>query len=156
MATDKRELILLRLKAILETVADVPGGVFRNRGELDDAKRPAIILLDGDEVSTRSVSAANSRGSLTVPPQFVRMSPEIYIVLDARKPHNVLSGEDLNAFRVDILKKIFEDAELKTLLGTNGDIAYDGTTTDMKSGQSMEGQALIKTTYQYVLRPSEL
>jgi hypothetical protein len=150
--TDRREQILARLLAILETVEGVNGAV-RNRGELPASKRPAVILLDGDEIA-RSTPPQH-RGRLTLAPNLVDLSPEIYVVMDQREPINEGIGEDMNTLRIAILKAIMSDSELATLLGANGDIQYNGCETDMASGRSMEGQMHLRMTFTYVLRTSE-
>lgn len=151
--TDRRELILARLAAILETVPTVKV-VVRNRGELPEDKRPAICLLDADETARPSV--AQSRGRLIAVPCLVDMIPEIYVVMDAREPPNQNIGEDMNAMRIVIVKTIMGDAELISILGSNGDIRFIGLQTDMASGRSMEGQMHIRMAFTYVLKPSEL
>ena len=150
---DRREQILLRLLAILETVPGMKA-VARDRGGLPPEKRPGLILLDADEEAGEPPHQGTGR--LTLAPNLVTMVPEIYIVMDIREPPNEKIGEDMNALRVVILKSIFNDAPLQTLLGTNGSIRYLGCETDMASGRSMEGQMHIRTAYRYVLRPSEL
>jgi hypothetical protein len=150
--TDRREQILARLLVILESVGGVMVAV-RNRGELPPAKRPAAILLDADEIA-RDPPPQN-RGRLTLAPNLVDMSPELYVVMDQREPQNDSIGEDMNALRVAILKEIMSDDPLAALLGSNGDIQYNGCETDMASGRSLEGQMHIRLTFTYVLRPSE-
>lgn len=153
MTTDRRELVLVRLLAILATVPPIQV-VVRNRGELPAEKRPAIVLLDGDE--TARLNVAQSRGRLTAAPCFVDMTPEIFVVMDAREPPNALIGKDMNTLRIAIVRAIYADADLKTILSSNGEIRYGGTSTDMASGRSMEGQMHIRLVFTYPLLPSEL
>lgn len=152
MTTDRREMVLVRLLAIL-AVPPIQV-VVRNRGELPADKRPAIVLLDADETARLQVS--QSRGRLIAAPCLVDMTPEIYVVMDAREPPNDLIGTDMNKLRVDIVHAIYNDATLKTILSSNGDIRYAGTATDMASGRSMEGQMHIRMTFTYPLLPNEL
>lgn len=153
MSTDRRELVLARLIAILTAIPNVQA-VVRNRGELPADKRPAIALLDADEVARPGVP--QQRGRLIAAPNIVDMTPEIYVVMDPREPPNEKIGEDMNAMRVTIVKAIRFDQQLATILGGNGDIRYLGTQTDMASGRSMEGQMSIRMTFTYPLIPSEL
>lgn len=153
MTTDRRELVLVRLMAILATVPPIQV-VVRNRGELPADKRPAIVLLDADEVAR--LQATQSRGRLIAAPCLVDMTPEIYVVMDAREPPNDLIGTDMNTLRIRIVHAIYNDATLKNILSSNGDIRYAGTVTDMASGRSMEGQMHIRMTFTYPLLPSEL
>jgi hypothetical protein len=151
--TDRRELILLRVLAILQGLSGIAVAV-RNRGELPTDMRPAAVLLDADEVARPSLP--QQRGRLTLPPQFVDMSPEIYVVMDQREPKNERIGEDMNALRVAIVKAVMGDPDIHQLVGANGDIRYDGVATDMASGRSMEGQMRIRMTFTYVLVHSQL
>jgi hypothetical protein len=151
--TDRRELVLQRLLAILATLQTVQH-VVRNRGELPPGKRPAIVLLDADEVARAFVP--QQRGRLIAYPSLVDMTPEIYVVMDLREPDNTLIGEDMDALRIAIIKAITADQELHGILSANGDIRYVGCETDMASGRTMEGQLHIKMTFTYPLIPSEL
>lgn len=149
---DKREIILLRLFAVLSAVDGVTTYV-RNRGHLPDDKRPAIYLLDGDEAAD---DRAFDRGRLSESPNLVSLDPEVYIALDGRGPDNARVGEDLNAFRVKIVKAVLFDATLKALIGTNGQIKYRGCVTDLARGRAMNGEMGIHFTLIYHFKPSEL
>jgi len=151
--TDRREQVLSALFTLLQAVDNVHV-VVRNRGELPAAIRPAVVLLDGDETARDGVP--QERGRLTAAPNLVDMSPEIYVVMDQREPKNERIGEDMNAMRMAILKAITTAAPLIAILGSNGDIKYNGCATDMASGRSMEGQLSLRFTFTYVLKPSEL
>jgi hypothetical protein len=151
--TDRRELILQRLLVILSNTPTVQI-VMRNRGELPPDKRPAIIMLDADEVT--KLSHREQTGQLKSGPHLVDMTPEIYVVMDAREPENKLIGEDMNAMRVTIVKAIFGDPELPKIIGSYGQVRYAGCQTDMASGRSMEGQMNIQMTFTYALQPHEL
>ena len=153
MTTDRRELVLVRLMAILANVPPIQV-VVRNRGELPADKRPAIVLLDADE--TARMQVAQSRGRLVAAPCLVDMTPEIYVVMNLREPPNDLIGTDMNTMRVAIMRAIYADEDLKKILSSNGDIRYVGTVTDMASGRSMEGQMHIRIAFTYPLLPSEL
>jgi hypothetical protein len=154
--TDRREIILARLAEILAAVPPVQAvvrnvelKVFRNRGDLYTVKRPAILLLDADDVV--QLTPSNHRA-----PALVDMTPEIYVLMDLREPPNENIGPDMNALRTAIVRAIFYDQSLVTILGGNGRIRYVGTTTDMASGRAMQGEMSIRLTFTYVLRPSEL
>ena len=152
--TDRRELILARLFAILQTIPSVQA-VVRNRGELPDDKRPGIILFDAGEVA-RLQPPQQARGRLIRAATFVDMTPQIFVVMDQREPPNKNLGQDMNALRITIVRTIIYDPELETIIGGNGDIRYAGTTTDLTGDGSAEGQMNIRLTFTYVLKPSEL
>lgn len=147
--TDRREQILSRLFAVLQTnlVQCV-----RNRAELPDEARPAGILLDGDESANES---AFNRGRL-VGPNLVSLQPEIYLVLNSRKPDNVNVGQDLNVLRAVVVKAILSDAQLLSLVGPNGEMQYKGCVTDLARGRGMDGEMGLNMTFIYVFNPNEL
>ena len=151
---DKRELILVRIMAIC-TAEQTGAGietVVRNRAALDNDKRPACVLLDGDE---RAAFPARPSGrSMPLGPTIMLMTPELYVILKEERPVNALVGEMLNLMRIKLSKAIATDAQLKTLLGGNGGIIYNGSVTDLKSGSALTGQMKLDFSYRYVFDPS--
>jgi len=160
VSVDKRELILLRMKAILD---DVPGiiSAWRDRGEIPPtdketaaANLPALVLLDGTEDIKISTSGKNQYGK--IPATIFTLKPQIYIILMPQaEPLNTL-GELLSAFRISIYKAITTDPGLLGLLGTSGGIEYRGSVSDMQSGGSLEGQMRLDFWLDYVFNPAEL
>ena len=163
---DRRELILERLTALLEDLTipilggpapnvftEIPAGNFdRNRNELDAKKVPGILLLDGDEVrDSRATLPPRGNVENAVPTQVMKMTPEIYVVLDVRGISNQNVGQDLNAARLAILAAVLPDQTLQSIVGTNGDIVYDGCVTDLARNRSMKGQLGISLTFTYPL-----
>lgn len=155
---DTRELILARL---LDIAVDQVGFVskVRNRGLLSTDKRPAIVLLDGDEspVLTHGgrSNRARSGGIMPMTPQVMQLKPELYITL----PENDTSiqetlGTLLNAKRVQLIEAIAEDAPLLILLGSNGNIIYNGCATDLKSGGTLKGQMRLDLLLNYTFFPT--
>ena len=86
----------------------------------------------------------------------MRMTPEIYVVLDVRKPNNKNVGEDLNKARLAILGTILTDKTLWTMVGDNGQISYDGSVTDLARNRTMKGELGVSITFVYPLIPGEL
>lgn len=159
---DRRNLILERLDAILKgmtitlsTGTIAVGNFVRNRGELPPGKVPGIVLLDADEVWDPHTPNLASRGDGQTTPGLIRMTPEIYIVLDVRKPNNDEVGADLNMARALILGKLINDEALKTIVGSNGQIRYDGCVTDMARNRQMKGQLGMSITFIYPFVPRE-
>lgn len=150
--TDKRELILARLFVVLSGVTGITEKA-RNRGDLPSDKRPGIIMLDGDEVANRD---AFGRGRPPAGQNLIVASPEIYIVPKNKKPVNETVGEDLNALRAKIVKAVLTDADLIELVGSNGEIRYEGMATDLGEDKTLEGKARLLFAFQYVLRPTDL
>jgi len=145
---DKREQILTRLFEIMNTVTDFETHA-RNRGLMDQDMRPAIILLDGSEV-VRTASKTDHIGHPKISVMLLTMRPQIFIVLKFKKPQNDGLGEELNAFRIKVMDAIIQDTDLSAIIGSNGNIVYEGCDTDLESGRMVEGQMQIKLAITYV------
>lgn len=143
-----REEILAQLFSILGGMSDFVSKV-RNRGLLDNDARPAVALLDGDE---RQRIAAQ-RGGGRMAPSILQMTPQVFILLKTKKPVNENVGQDLNSLRVKVIQAFANDATLRTLVGANGDMTYDGCDTDLKTGASMEGQMQMFFTISTAFNP---
>lgn len=168
--TDRRELILERVYDLLEgltipingglapsQITSIPSGnIVRNQNDLPAAKVPGIVLLDGDEVkSPRQQRPERGQKENGVPDMVLRMTPEIYVVLDVRDRSNTNVGEDLNLARMAILGAILPDPTLQSIVGDNGDIVYDGCVTDLAKNRAMKGQIGVSITFAYPLLVSE-
>lgn len=165
---DRRELIIEQLLNDLGNLtvpllggpngpsAIVPGHIVHNRNELDEDLVPGIILLDADEVrSTTQTMRERGLQESKVPIQVMRMTPEIYVVLDPRGNVNLNVGADLNTARLAILGAVLVDTKLQQIVGANGNIIYDGCVTDLARNRAMRGQLGISITFQYPLLPKE-
>lgn len=158
---DRRQLICARLFELLEGLSVTistgpipPGHIVHNRNELPQEKVPGIILLDADEV--RDQRFPETPGRQTAPgPGIMKMTPEIYIVLDVRKPQNKMVGEDLNEVRGEVLRLVLHDPVLQSITGTNGSIVYDGCVTDLARNRVMQGQMGVSITFSYPFIPGE-
>lgn len=159
---DRRERILTRMEELLQGVCTQLGGWIyaRNRGELPDEMRPALILLDADEAVGLPVQLNQARGQLRTPPMIMEMRPQLFAVLKDREPKNLLVGTDLLTARRLILPlllpSLLTDDTLKSLVGSNGFIRYEGLLTDLATGRSMRGECQFNFVFGYVLRLDEL
>jgi hypothetical protein len=158
--TDLREEILSRMMEILGSQQAVVDGdpapfatIARNRSELMEVSRPALILLDGDEQVTDEMIPRGKGFAVARP---VVMVPEVTIILGGREPQNINIGEDLNAMRVAVIKAIAIDATLTSLLGTNGDLQYGGLVTDLGWTRSLEGVMVLSFLITYWLHIGRL
>jgi hypothetical protein len=146
--TDRRELILVRLLEIAKGIEGI-AGAFRNRDELSEKQRPAIVILDADEAADDADPTTRPSRSL----RRVAMTPEIYILLGA-KPEDL--GTAINALRARFVRAVLGDAQLASIVSTNGAIRYEGCATALARGRSMEGEMGVSFSFTYVLRPEEL
>lgn len=150
MAQDKRELILARVFAVYTAVADANNGfAFRNRLDIPENKRPAIILLDADESPDESAYARKRPAN---GPAVVGLTPETYILASGDSAD---IGTTLNTWRSRIIKAILTDETLLAL-SHDGDIRYAGFATGLANGRSMEGEAGLSFVFNYMLFPSKL
>jgi hypothetical protein len=149
---DRREAILVRLLAIMGSIDDVET-VARDRGLLDNDARPALVLLDGDEQERTPRVGRNVTGRQAMIPVMMTMRPQLFVVLKNKKPANEGQGPLLNTLRTAVITAIANDATLLTLVGSNGDIVYNGCETDMKSGSGLDGQARLDFSLTYPLDP---
>lgn len=150
---DKRELILVRLLAIGTGLTGIVSS-WRNRGELKSDKRPAFVVLDGDE---RNVQQAEGRGRVAMSPTVMEMTPQMFVLLvprDTAKNEGV--GAELSAWRAKLLKALATDAQLIDLVGPNGQIIYRNMLSDMKTDSTLYGELQFDFAIRYVLNPSDL
>lgn len=165
-SVDRRQMILDRLVELLQgftiqlTGTTLSGPLetqfVHNRGELPSEKAPGVILLDADEARDPRFTAKPSGRNTPIRPQVMRMTPEIYLVLDVRKPLNQNVGTDLGLARAKLLALIMLDPVLSQIVGANGDIVYDGCLTDLARNRTMRGQMGVSFTFVYPLNPTDL
>ncbi len=145
---DPREQILSRLHDLAKAIVG-PKHAFRNRLRIPDELLPAIAIVDGDETPDDS---GYGRGRSANGPIIVTMRPEIYGFVEGDEQ---TAGAALNAQRAALMKAILNDA---TLLGLckDGDIRYEGFSSGMANGRSLEGEMGLAFAFVYVLRPKSL
>lgn len=161
---DRRQEVLDRLWDILSVLTvDLAGGpngavqikagnIVRNRQDLQADKMPGMIVLDADEVKDPvALKPAPGMTQNRMPAQIMKMTPEIYAVLDVRGVTNQNVGKDLNKVRLAILNAIMTDQQLWTIIGDNGNITYDGCVTDLARNRTAKGQIGLSITFTYPL-----
>lgn len=151
---NNRELILTRLLEILTALGAANGvnAVFRNRDQLTFDLRPAFLLLDGDE----TIKPGNAGQRPQLAPQIMHIDPEIYCILENRRPNNANVGPDLNAMYAKIIKAILTDAALKTIIGPTQRVRYTAAVTDMARGRALNGEIGIGFQIEYIFDPNTL
>lgn len=143
---DKREMILVRLNAILTTLAGDSGiFVYRDRADFDKEELPAYILLDGTE--TKLLQSKDMRG----PAIMLLQCQMFWVALQTDNNLNVNVGPDLSAKRSAMIAAVVRDGELQDMLGPNGYIEYRGMETDMQTGGEVIGQFRLDFAFAYVL-----
>ena len=145
---DIRESILARLVVIATAVSGVTT-VVRNRGQLTDAKRPAIIIMDADETGDDGDPPRHQPNAI----RRVAMEPQIYLLLTG-KSEDV--GTSLNVLRAKVVKSIMTDTTLIDLTLDSTGVRYDGCSTGLAMGRSMEGEMLLSFTFTYLLKAADL
>jgi hypothetical protein len=146
---DRREEILAQLLTVLQSLPDF-AAAYRNRPmNAQTALRPACFLFDADE--ERDPNQGDVWHSLGI--TLMRMTPEIFISL-AAAPEDV--GSTLNGLRAEVLKIVFTDPTLQTLLTENGQIILEKAKTGLKTGSGVEGTMVILLTFLYPVIPAEL
>lgn len=167
--TDRRDMILDRLATILTGLTSTvsltgtngtpstlkEGGFVQNRNELPDGLTPGIILMDGDELQGMK-TVIPGRTPPRIAPQIMKIVPEIYVVLDVRKPNNVNVREDLSICRLAILSAIYNDKMLLDLVSTNGRVEVEAIVTDLARNRPMKGQMGLSIAFYYPLIPGEI
>lgn len=148
--SDKRELILVRLKAI---AAAVTGVAFAGRNEIEptDKQLPAVLVLEGDEQPSPAVVEGRNRPPTSPVPMV--MIPELCIIA-SDKPSDV--GTVLNTLRAALIRAVTTDSELIAILGSNGAIAYRGLISDLGLGRAMMGRMSLQFAITYIVKPTEL
>jgi hypothetical protein len=145
---DRREQILAQLLVVIQGISDF-AAVYRNRPmNAQTALRPACFIMDAHESRDQEQGHVWRSQGITL----MRMTPEIYVSL-AAAPEDV--GETLNGLRAQILKAVFSDDTLQSLLTENGQILLDGTATALTMGSGVEGEMAISMTFLYPVIPSE-
>lgn len=166
---DRRQAILVELGSMLAALVPTivltgtqgtpagfaTGGYVHNRNELPQGLVPGIILLDADELPG-GTPVIPGRAQTRIAPQIMKMTPEIYVVLDVRKPNNLNVGEDLDLARIAILQGIWTDQTLLNLVSSNGRIVVEACVTDLARNRTMQGQLGISMSFYYPLLPNEI
>ncbi len=152
MAEDKRELILVRLEAILNTVATAASipYVYRDRAALEDTELPAYVLLDG--IETLNTKSSDRRG----PQVMLLMAQIFYVPIPTENSLNVGVGPLLSQHRINLIRGIMGDGQLRDLLGDTGYIEYRGMETDMQTGAEVKGQFRLDFAFAYVFNFNKL
>jgi hypothetical protein len=144
---DPREPILARLAVVCAAVTGV-AAVVRNKRDVPGLARPAVIILDGAE-TRREMEEKRVRWSQV---QIMDMSPTIRIII--RGDDGPESGALLSLFRGRLAYAVLNDATLRSLVGTNGDIQFEDFSIDEPDPETREYRATMTMVFTYPFRLS--
>ena len=148
MMNDIREKILVRLLAVVGSIEGVRTAL-RNSIGISDTARPAIIILDADEIANSDDPKSRPANA----PRIITMTPEIYIMFGAAA-ENV--GTEINLLRARLISAILTDEELINLTAEDKGIRYVGSLNALSLGRSMEGQMAVSFDFEYYLKIADL
>jgi hypothetical protein len=155
-----REDILAQIETTLASISGV-ATCARDRGLLETDELPAIILLDGREDIVQTNVAAMK--SVKMPFAIFRLQPQIFLILPQRDDatnttvNNGLYqpvGPQLSYWRDAILAALINDPTLIGLLGSEGQIVFRSSETDMQTGSTLQGQLRLQVDFHYVWQPA--
>ena len=146
--TDRRENILQQLLAIAQTQAVAVAA--RNRLNVSDKKRPAIVIYDGEETEADPPGQRSHAGDA---PKLMTMRP---VILIAVGEESASVGSWLNQIRASFLAALVSDETLKTQCTTNGLARYEGCVTEARDGEQTEMVMQIRLALTYPLKVSDL
>jgi len=149
---DKREAILSQLVTVCGGVEGI-NAVDRNRLDVSDMLRPAVIILDGTE---RLVLAQpTSTGSPTIS-QRQRMELQPQTIIALRGDSGSEAGSLLTLFRNRLLTAILNDATLRDNVTVNGGIRYEGCVVPPPDAEAREYRIDLNLVFTYIFNLDEL
>lgn len=152
MPHDTRELILVRLRAIIETLA--PNKAHRNDDGVTGRTGPHIILFDGGESKSDDISLPkNARGDPRILKDYMMLTPSITVILGSPTEQ---VGADLSGFRVLLIPTIINDSQLIALVGSSGELRYLGCVVETQIGEQREGRITLNFGIMYPFNVSDL
>jgi hypothetical protein len=146
MSEDRREAVLSRLFDLITAIGDF-NAAERNLDELPEGVRPCAVLIDGDE--NRSADSEGRNGQ----PIIMVMTPIIAIGVSGQVDD---IGPNLSSLRSQVISKTLNDATLRSIIGPNGKVIYDGLTGKLSHGSLMAADAEIRFAISYPLKPAAL
>jgi hypothetical protein len=138
--------VLARLLDLITAIGDF-NIVERNLDELPEGIRPCAVLIDGDE--NRSADTEGKNGQ----PIIMVMTPIIAIGCSGQAED---VGPTLSSLRGQVIKAVSNDATLRSIVGPNGKVFYDGLTGKLSHGSLMAADAEIRFAINYPLKPAAL
>lgn len=148
---DPREDILVRLLAVATAIPGV-NSTARNDPDFGELNRPSMTIFEGDE-QAEDADPVRSRPANS--PRRVTMTPQIVIAVgdDAETV-----GSTINGLRAALIKAVLTDATLQNLTASNrgAGLWYEGSSTELGRGRTMEAEMTVAFSFQYILYPDAL
>lgn len=144
---DKRELILARLPIVCEAIEGIVA-VARNKLDVPQLKRPAIIIQDGSQ--QRLLAPKTDRFSAH---QLMELSPQIWVYVRAGAGD---AGPLMTLYHNRIAKAVIADPTLRQLVGQRGSIRYEGQSVPEPTPESKEPRMDVNVVFTYLLRMEDL
>jgi hypothetical protein len=149
---DQREAILSRLVTVCGAVQGIQA-VDRNRLDVSEMLRPAVIVLDGAE-SLATPPLYDARAPTVSREQRMELHPGIIIAV--RGNGGGEAGTLLTLYRNRVLSAILTDAELLASVSSNGGIRYEGCVVPEPDAEAKEYRIDLSVVFSYRFRLSEL
>lgn len=148
---DRREQICGRLLGIALATTGVARAV-RNVTEMSPRLGATIVIWNGDEQpTTNPVTWTGTKPGRA--PKLIEMTPVLRVMVEAGADD---VGSILNRLRRRLLRSILDDAQLKKLVGSNGEIRYGGLANSLERGLKIEGEDWLIFVFRYPLLFNEL
>jgi len=143
VVADTRELILARLVAVCGAVDGVQAAV-RNRLDVADLARPAVVVHDGIE-QMRDMPAGARYSEIAR----MELSPGITVIVRGGADGG---GQILSLYRTRVVAAVLRDSELISLTGPNGGIRYEGCVVSPPDAEGKEYRVDLALVFAYPFR----
>lgn len=154
MAENVRESLLLRSVAIAEAQTGIVK-VMRNSLVMSETALPAINIFDANEqvLPERQPDRGTPGRARPGAPILVTLLPEFLLMLKDR-PDDV--GSVLGGYVNRLVAAVLLDSTLIGLCTNAGAVRYLGFDSDLQQGRELQGSALVRFAYDYVMHPTRL
>lgn len=149
---DQREAILSRLVTVCGAVEGI-NAVDRNRLDVTEMLRPAVIVLDGSE---HMVTASPSSGRDATVSEKQRMELLPQVIIAVRGNGGGEAGTLLTLYRNKVLAAILNDTALRASVTTNGGIRYEGCVVPPPDAEAREYRIDLNLVFTYIFSLGDL
>jgi hypothetical protein len=150
--TDQREAILSRLVTVCGAVAGI-NAVDRNRLDVSDMLRPAVIVLDGTE-TLLSAQPTSSFQATVSEKQRMELHPQIIVAV--RGNGGGEAGSLLTLYRNRVVAAILNDTALRSSVTPNGGMRYEGCVVPAPDAEAREYRIDLNLVFTYIFSLADL